>query len=86
MADWIVYILRCKDDSLYTGITIDIERRLAEHNGDNRLGARYTRARRPVTLVYQEQVASRSLASRREAEIKQLSKAEKELLIALLVD
>lgn len=81
MSDWTVYILRCKDDSLYTGITIDLERRLAEHNNDNRLGARYTRARRPVTLVYQENVASRSLAARREAEIKQLSKADKELLI-----
>ena len=81
-SDWIVYILRCKDDSLYTGITIDMERRLLEHNGDNRLGSRYTRARRPVTLVYQEQVASRSLAAKREAQIKQLSKADKELLIA----
>jgi len=81
-SDWIVYILRCKDDSLYTGITIDVERRLIEHNGDNRLGARYTRARRPVLLVYQEKVASRSLAARREAEIKQLSKTDKELLIA----
>ena len=81
-SDWIVYILRCKDDSLYTGITIDIERRLLEHNGDNRLGSRYTRARRPVTLVYQEQLASRSLAAKREAQIKQLSKVDKELLIA----
>ena len=81
-SDWIVYILRCKDDSLYTGITIDMERRLLEHNGDNRLGSRYTRARRPVTLVYQEQLASRSLAAKREAQIKQLSKADKELLIA----
>lgn len=86
MSDWIVYILRCQDDSLYTGITIDIERRLAEHNGDNRLGSRYTRARRPVTLVYQEIVASRSLAARREAEIKQLSKADKELLIVSVTE
>ncbi len=86
MTDWIVYILRCKDNSLYTGITIDIERRLVEHNGDNRLGSRYTRARRPVTLVYQEKVTTRSQASRREAEIKQLSKADKELLIVSVVD
>lgn len=81
MSEWIVYIVRCRDDSLYTGITIDIERRLAEHNGENGTGARYTRARRPVTLVYQETATSRSSAARREAEIKQLKKADKESLI-----
>ncbi|MDH3379324.1 MAG: GIY-YIG nuclease family protein [Gammaproteobacteria bacterium] len=78
---WHVYIVRCADDSLYTGIALDVARRVAEHNGDQRaLGARYTRGRRPVRLVYQEAVASRSLAARREAQIKRLSRTAKERL------
>jgi len=79
--DWTVYILRCSDNSLYTGITRDINRRLNEHNNDNRLAAAYTRARRPVTLVYQEAHIDRSSASKRESAIKKMSKTEKELLI-----
>ena len=86
MSEWTVYILRCKDNSLYTGITTDVERRLEEHNNNNQLGARYTRARRPVVLVYQERLASRSEAARREAQIKQLSRAEKELLVSSISD
>jgi len=78
---WWVYILRCRDGSLYTGIARDVERRLGEHNGDDRLGARYTRARRPVVLVYREGLASRSEASRREAQIKRMTRGEKELLL-----
>mgnify|MGYP000229648956 CR=1 FL=1 len=79
--DWIVYILRCADNSLYTGITRDINRRLKEHNEDNRLAAAYTRARRPVSLVYQESHHDRSSATKREAIIKKMSKIEKEILI-----
>jgi len=79
--DWIVYILRCSDNSLYTGITRDLNRRLNEHNHDNRLAAAYTRARRPVTLTYQEAHADRSSASKREAAIKKMTKVEKEILI-----
>lgn len=79
--NWWVYILRCRDGSLYTGIARDVERRLGEHNGDDRLGARYTRARRPVMLVYREGLASRSQASRREAQIKRMTRSEKELLL-----
>lgn len=78
---WQVYIVRCADDSLYTGIARDLARRIAEHNADNGLGASYTRSRRPVTLVYQEAAADRSAASKREYRIKQLSRAEKLALI-----
>lgn len=79
--DWTVYILRCSDNSLYTGITRDLNRRLNEHNHNDRLAAAYTRARRPLTLVYHEMQADRSSASKREAMIKKMSKAEKETLI-----
>tara|TARA_R110000782_G_scaffold125788_9_gene217458 strand:- start:2343 stop:2588 length:246 start_codon:yes stop_codon:yes gene_type:complete len=79
--DWTVYILRCSDNSLYTGITCDLNRRLNEHNHNNRLAAAYTRARRPVTIVYQEAHVDRSSASKREAIIKKMTKAEKELLV-----
>ena len=75
---WFVYILRCADDSLYTGITRDIARRIDEHNNDGKLAAAYTRSRRPVKLVYQEACRNRSAASIREAEIKSLSKEGKE--------
>ena len=80
---WTVYILRCADDSLYTGITTDISRRVDEHNGESpKAGAKYTRNRRPVTLVYHEQVDSRSKASKRELEIKGLSREQKLGLIS----
>ena len=82
MSDWFVYILRCADQSLYTGITRDLERRLEEHNHNNKLAAAYTRARRPVSLIYQENFKDRSTASKREAEIKKMTRAEKEQLIA----
>jgi putative endonuclease len=73
---WHVYLLECADRTLYTGITTDPLRRVAEHNGGAR-GAKYTRARRPVTLRYAEEHPSRSAAASREAEIKRLSRAEK---------
>ena len=75
---WYVYILRCADSSLYTGVTTDVERRLLEHNNCNRTGARYTRARRPVVLEYAEKTVSRSVACKRESEIKSMTKAAKE--------
>ncbi|MDP1862791.1 MAG: GIY-YIG nuclease family protein [Thiobacillus sp.] len=77
LAAWFVYMLRCADDTLYTGITTDIPRRLAEHNGEGGLGARYTRSRRPVTLVYAESADDRAVASRREAAIKRLDRMRK---------
>jgi len=77
---WHVYLLRCADGTLYCGITTDLERRVAEHNrGD---GARYTRGRRPVELVYAETAADRSEAARREYEIKQMGRTQKEALFA----
>jgi putative endonuclease len=75
---WTVYLARCADGSLYTGITTDPERRLAEHNRG--AGASYTRGRVPVTLVYSELVADRPGALRRENAIKRLTRAQKEAL------
>jgi len=83
-AAWWVYMLRCADGSLYTGITTDVTRRVAEHNGDGDAGARYTRSRRPVRLVYAEAAASRAEATRREAAIKRLDRTHKLALCALL--
>ena len=80
---WWVYMLRCADGSLYTGITTDVSRRLAEHNGEAGLGARYTRSRRPVELVYAEGAGNRAQASRREAAIKRLDRAGKLALCAV---
>ncbi len=77
---WYVYILQCADNSLYTGITTDVKRRVSEHNHDNKLAAKYTRVRRPVKLVYQEELKSRSLATKREAEIKKLKREKKAFL------
>ncbi|MAZ66163.1 MAG: endonuclease [Kangiellaceae bacterium] len=82
MSKWFVYMLRCADDTLYTGITTDVARRVKEHNGEIKgKGAKCTRARRPVKLVYQETCADRSAAGKREWEIKQFSRAEKDALI-----
>jgi putative endonuclease len=81
-AAWWVYLLRCADGSLYTGITTDLARRLAEHNGEGGAGARYTRSRRPVELAYAEAAASRAAAARREAAIKRLDRARKLALCA----
>ena len=82
MIYWAVYIVRCANETLYTGITTDVDRRIGEHNGSHDGGARYTRARRPVTLVYVEILKSRSEAAKREFEIKRLSREEKEELIS----
>ncbi len=76
-----VYMLRCGDDSLYTGITTDPVRRLAEHQGRGGRGAKYTAARRPVRMEAVWTAAGRSAASRMERRIKQLTKQEKEALI-----
>ena len=78
---WFTYILRCSDDSLYTGVALDIDKRLDQHNGIDKNGAKYTQARRPVKLVYRESAISRSEACKREYAIKSLSKQQKETLI-----
>ena len=77
-----MYIVRCSDNTLYTGITINVNKRIDEHNLNDQLAARYTRGRRPVELVYQESLVSRSQATKREHQIKQMCKKEKENLVA----
>ncbi|MDH5648843.1 MAG: GIY-YIG nuclease family protein [Gammaproteobacteria bacterium] len=80
LRNWYVYILYCSDGSLYAGITTDIHRRLLEHNSGVK-GARYTRSRKPVELVYLEQVSDRSEASKREYEIKNMPLSRKISLV-----
>ncbi len=74
------YILECSDQSLYSGITVDLSRRIKEH-GSSELGAKYTRGRRPVKLVYFQEFSDRSEASKEEARVKKLSREEKLELI-----
>lgn len=77
---WQVYIIRCSDGTLYTGVARDVARRVQEHNGANGRGAKYTKGRRPVLLSYTETFPDISSALKREACIKRLSKAGKERL------
>ena len=76
---WYVYIVRCKDDKLYTGITNNLDRRLTEHNTGH--GGRFTRVRRPVKLVYFEKISGKSAALKKEIKIKRLDHNEKLELI-----
>ena len=78
--DWKLYILRCGDGSLYTGITVDVEKRLEAHRAGK--GAKYTRGRGPLERVYTEDCGDYSAALRRELEVKALPRGEKEKLIA----
>ena len=80
--DWLVYIIEADDASLYTGITTDVERRFSEHSRRKSGGARYFSGRKPKRLVYTETGHTRSSASRREAEIKKMPRADKQNLIA----
>ena len=73
---YFVYIIQCNDQTLYTGITTDLDRRIKEHNG-SKLGAKYTKVRRPVKLVYSKDFINRSEASKEESRIKKLSRLEK---------
>ena len=78
--DWLIYIVECRDGSLYTGITNDLQKRIDSHNAGT--GAKYTAARRPVRLVFSENATSRSSASKREISIKRLTrKAKQELYL-----
>ena len=81
MKGWHVYILRCRDGTLYTGIAVDLPRRLAAHQRG--VAAKYTRGRRPVTLAYEESQPDRSSALRREAELRRTGRVGKLALIAL---
>jgi len=78
--NWKVYIVECNDGSFYTGITTDTERRLLEHNYSFK-SAKYTRSRRPVRLVYEEDSQNRSTASKREHQIKKMKRSDKKILI-----
>ena len=77
---WFVYILRCGDGTLYTGVTDDVQRRLAAHRAGK--GAKYTRGRGPLELVYTQEQPDKSAALRREFQIKKLTPPQKELLIS----
>lgn len=73
---WYVYMLKCSDNSLYTGVTVNLARRVDEHN-NSPLGAKYTKPRRPVILVYQEICENRTMATKRESEIKKMARKDK---------
>jgi putative endonuclease len=79
-----VYVIRCADSSLYCGIAVDLKKRLAEHNGEggSKKGAKYTRSRRPVELVYSKKFKDRSAAMREEARIKAMTRADKLALVS----
>jgi len=81
LSEWFVYMLRCADNSLYTGVTTDVERRVDEHNADNSV-TKYTRVRQPVSVVYFEGAGSRSEACKRESQLKKLTKKDKEALVS----
>lgn len=81
MTQWSVYILRCADDTLYTGIARELPKRLAQHNGERAGGPKYTRGRRPVELAWADCASDRGAAQRREAAIKKLSRSRKLELI-----
>jgi putative endonuclease len=78
---WYVYMLRCADGTLYSGITTDLKRRLNEHNFDNKKGSKYTKMRRPVELVYKKRCKDRSRAASAEAALKKLTRREKDKLL-----
>ncbi len=80
--DWHIYIVKCSDGSLYTGVAKDIARRVNEHNYDDKKAAKYTRARRPVSLVYSEGHKTQSAALKREWQVKALSRDKKLELIS----
>lgn len=80
---WSVYLLRCADNSLYCGITNNLNKRLKQHNGELVGGAKYTKTRQPCELVYTEKMENRSSASQREYQIKRLTKPQKERLIGV---
>lgn len=81
MPDWYLYLIKCHDGKLYTGITTNVARRFAEHQADNSAGAKYLRGRGPLVLVFQKKLGSRSLALSVENKVKKLPKTRKEELV-----
>lgn len=86
MNTWFLYVIRCKQGRLYTGITTDVERRFAEHAGDNKKGSKYLKGKAPFTLVMKKEIGSKSAALKVEAKVKKLSKTEKKMLIDGKID
>tara|TARA_Y100000310_G_scaffold293738_1_gene323545 strand:- start:1042 stop:1332 length:291 start_codon:yes stop_codon:yes gene_type:complete len=79
---WYFYVVKCSDSSFYAGVTTELTRRVKEHNSDDRRGAKYTRSRRPVELIYSEEYPSRSAAQKEEYRFKQLDRKTKERVIS----
>ena len=81
MSDWYLYMLRCRDGSLYTGITTEVDRRLAEHRHGGPAGSKYLKGRAPLELLLQKRIGDKRLALRLVNRVKRLSKAEKEKMV-----
>ena len=81
MSDWYLYLIRCRDSTLYTGISTDVDRRFAQHQGSGNAGSKYLKGRGPLSLVFQEKLGARSLALKVERKVRRMSKARKEKLI-----
>ena len=79
---WYIYVLLCSDNSFYCGITTNVKRRLKQHNGELKGGAKYTRGRRPCQVVYTKKAMNRSIASKEEYAFKKLSRKQKEEFLA----
>ena len=78
---WSLYLIRCKNGRLYTGITTDVKRRFTEHENNGKKGSKYLRGKAPLTLVMKKKIGSKSMALKIEARVRKLSKIKKELLI-----
>ena len=81
---WYMYVILCFDNSFYCGITTNLEKRLKQHNGEIKGGAKYTRSRRPCRYIYKENAINRSDASKKEAAFKKLSRKKKEMYIGFI--
>ncbi|EKD29122.1 MAG: hypothetical protein ACD_79C00053G0003 [uncultured bacterium] len=82
MSEWYIYLIRCNDNTLYTGITIDVERRFKEHLSQGKKSAKYLRGKLPLKLVFQQKAGNRKEAAKLEIKVKKLSKASKEKIVA----
>ena len=82
MPEWYLYLIRCRDGTLYTGISTDVDRRFAQHQGVGSAGSKYLKGRGPLSLVFQENLGSKSLALKVERRVKRMPKAKKEKLVA----
>jgi putative endonuclease len=83
MSDWYLYLIRCRDNTLYTGISTDVDRRFVEHTGAGNVGSKYLKGRGPLSLVFQMNLGTKSQALKVERRVKRMSKARKEKLIRI---